>query len=56
MINYKMDEPLLSDEIIESYREDHAFFVIETDKRVYYPGEIIECAVHLRTYITIERA
>jgi uncharacterized protein YfaS (alpha-2-macroglobulin family) len=26
------------------------FFYLETDKRIYYPGDIIEVAVHLRTF------
>jgi uncharacterized protein YfaS (alpha-2-macroglobulin family) len=31
------------------------FFYLETDKRVYYPGETMEVAVHLRLTKTLER-
>ena len=32
------------------------FMVIETDKKVYYPGEVMECTVNLRLQYPITRA
>ncbi len=31
------------------------FILLETDKRVYYPGDYIEMAVHIRLIETINR-
>lgn len=62
---YNLKEPLLGDQstvddlkvIVDPYQIFYGdFFYIETDKKVYYPGETIEISVHLRVSEPIERA
>jgi len=51
-----MRKPLLAqdntDSLVYPYDEilKGEFFYLETDKRIYYPGDIIEVAVNLRTF------
>ena len=42
--------------VVTRYSEKESFYIIETDKNVYYPGEYIECAVHLRLREPLFRA
>jgi uncharacterized protein YfaS (alpha-2-macroglobulin family) len=50
----ELQEPLIAgdqstlDEIVQQEYVG-GFFFIETDKKVYYPGETISISVHLRT-------
>lgn len=37
------------------YSKNQPFFLLETNKRVFYPGEYIELAVHLRLTETLHR-
>jgi len=52
-------QPLLSHDINTKIPKEEflkrEFFYLETDKRIYYPGDVIDVAVHLRTYKTLSR-